>query len=587
MILLLGFAFLAGFVTILAPCIWPLLPIVLSSAAAGKSHLRPLGITLGIMLSFTVFTLAISLLVSLFHLDPNLVRLFAVIVLVFLGLTMIIPALSHLTESLVSKLAGKFGTTGQSQGSDFGSGFITGLSLGVVWTPCSGPILASIATLAATGQVTFSVVLVTLAYVIGVGIPLFLFAYGGQRVIGKTRFMSSYTGKVQQVFGVLMLLTALAIYTNYDKVLQLKLLDAFPSYSSALTSFEKNSIVKKQLDQLKGKTNSISSEEAIDLFNVTAQKVPEFTGINQWLNLPDGAGKESKALTMAELKGKVVLVDFWTYTCINCIRTLPFVTSWFDKYHDQGFVVVGVHTPEFAFEKETYNVLDAIKRYKIHYPVAQDNDYATWNAYSNQYWPAEYLIDAKGMVRRVHFGEGEYDQMEKAIQLLLKENGSTVSSDLVTMPDSAPKGQISPETYLGSKRMLYMTSSGKTVNGTQTFPTVNKIEANHFAFAGDWDVMDEYSVSGKDAAISYNFYAGDVYLVMGPSAKQSSSVKVLLDGKIIDSSMAGKDVVNGVVTVDSQRLYELVNLQGKTESHVLTIQFKTLGTQAFAFTFGN
>jgi len=587
MILLLGFAFLAGFVTILAPCIWPLLPIVLSSAASGKSHMRPLGITLGIMLSFTVFTLAISLFVSLFHLDPNLVRLFAVVVLIFLGIAMIIPALSRFTESLVSKLAGKFGTTGQAQGSDFGSGFLTGLSLGIVWTPCSGPILASIATLAATGQVTFSVVLVTLAYVIGVGIPLFIFAYGGQKVIGRTRFMSAYTGRVQQVFGVLMLLTALAIYTNYDKLLQLKLLNAFPSYSSALTSFEKNNKVKEQLDKLKGKSDMSSSTQNSELFNITPQKAPEFLGISQWLNNPAGIGKESKSLSMADLKGKVVLIDFWTYTCINCIRTLPFVTSWYDKYHDKGFVVVGVHTPEFAFEKDTKNVVDAISRYNIHYPVAQDNDYATWNAYSNQYWPAEYLIDAKGMVRRVHFGEGEYDKMEEAIQILLKENGSNVSSSLVTMPDHTPHGQLSHETYLGSKRMLYMTGSGKVASGLQTFPSVNKVEANHFTFAGEWNVMDEYSLGGKDAAISYNFYAGDVYLVMSPPFGKTAQVKVLLDGKVISEENSGKDVTNGLVTVDSDRLYELVNLKGKTEQHILTLQFLTSDTQVFAFTFGN
>jgi len=586
MIVLLLFAFLSGLVTILAPCIWPLLPIVLStSVAGGGGHKRPLGITLGIMLSFTIFTLSISYLIKLFHLDPNVLRIFAVVVIAILGVAMIIPGFSTLLELGISRLTSFFNRSGNTNSGGFISGFIAGLSLGLVWSPCAGPILASVAALAATGQVSFQVILVTLFYVSGVGIPLFIFAYAGQRFISGSRKLSPYLGRIQQAFGLVMIFTAIFIYTNKAQDFQIFLVEKFPALNSVFNGFESGDRVTKQLNNLKNNSSQVTQSN--DLFNVTAQKVPEFTGINQWLNLPDGAGKESKALTMAELKGKVVLVDFWTYTCINCIRTLPFVTSWFDKYHDQGFVVVGVHTPEFAFEKETYNVLDAIKRYKIHYPVAQDNDYATWNAYSNQYWPAEYLIDAKGMVRRVHFGEGEYDQMEKAIQLLLKENGSTVSSDLVTMPDSTPKGQISPETYLGSKRMLYMTSSGKTVNGTQTFPNVNKIEANHFAFAGDWDVMDEYSVSGKDAAISYNFYAGDVYLVMGPSAKQSSSVKVLLDGKIIDSSMAGKDVVNGVVIVDSQRLYELVNLQGKTESHVLTLQFKTLGTQAFAFTFGN
>lgn len=580
MILLLGFAFLAGFVTILAPCIWPLLPIVLSSAAAGKTHARPLGITLGIMFSFTFFTLSISLLVSLFHLDPNIIRLFAVAVLVFLGLSMIIPALSRLTELWVSRLAGKFGQRGQSQGSDFGSGFITGLSLGVVWTPCSGPILASIATLAATGQVSFQVVLVTLAYVTGVGIPLFLFAYGGQRIVGKTRFMSAYTGRIQQVFGVLMLLTALAIYTNYDKVLQLKLLDAFPSYSSALTSFEKNSAVKDQLDILKGKKSTTTTSDTSELFNEN-KPAPEFAGITKWLNT-------DKPLTINELKGKVVLIDFWTYTCINCIRTLPHVTSWHDKYKDQGFVVIGVHTPEFEFEKDTNNVLKAMKQYNIHYPVAQDNSFGTWNNYNNQYWPAEYLIDAKGSIRRTHFGEGKYDETEKAIQELLKEAGQKVTSGLDTMPDQTPKAQQSPETYLGSARMQYYYPNGAVGNGQQAFTLSENPQDNSFSLGGEWNITNENAISGKNATLTYHFTAGKVNLVLRPGSSKQGKMRVFIDGKVVDSTNAGHDVdaKDGIVTIDSDRLYNIVDLQEKVENHVLKLEFQIRGIEAFAFTFG-
>jgi len=586
MIILLSFAFLSGLVTILAPCIWPLLPIVLSTSVAGNGgHKRPLGITLGIMLSFTIFTLSVSYLIKFFHLDPNVLRIFAVVIIALLGVAMIIPGFNTLLELGISRLTGFFNRGNVSNEGGFISGFVAGLSLGIVWSPCAGPILASVAALAATGQVSFQVILVTFAYVTGVGIPLFIFAYAGQRFISGSRKLSPYLGRIQQVFGVIMILTAILIYTNKAQDFQLYLVDKFPALNSVFNGFESGDSVTKQLGNLKN--NSEQLTQTNDLFNVTPQKAPEFIGVSQWLNNPNGSGKDGKALSMADLKGKVVLIDFWTYTCINCIRTLPFVTSWYDKYHDKGFTVIGVHTPEFAFEKDTDNVLSAISRYNIHYPVAQDNDYATWNAYSNQYWPAEYLIDAQGMVRRVHFGEGEYDKMEEAIQKLLSENGAKVSSQLISMPDQTPQGQLSPETYLGSKRMLYMTGEGKAANGSQTFPTVNKVEANHFTFAGEWNVMDEYSVSGKDAAISYNFNAGNVYLVMGSSDKQSSRVKVLMDGKVIDSSMAGKDVKDGVVIVDSQRLYELVNLQGKTESHVLTLQFLTQGAQVFAFTFGN
>ena len=579
MILLLGFAFLAGLVTILAPCIWPLLPIVLSSAVGGKSHKRPLGITLGIMASFTFFTLAISYLVRLFHLDPNIIRLFAVVVLIFLGLSMIIPALSRITEIWVSRLAGKFGQRGQTQTSDFRGGFITGLSLGVVWTPCSGPILASIATLAATGQVSLSVVFVTLAYVIGVGIPLFIFAYGGQKLFSKTRFVSAYTGRIQQVFGFVMLLTALAIYTNYDKVIQLKLLDAFPSYSSALTSFEKNSAVKQQLDVLKGKkTTSSSNTDTSSLLNENTP-APEFIGITKWLNTDN-------PLTIKELKGKVVLIDFWTYTCINCIRTLPHITSWYEKYKDKGFIVIGVHTPEFEFEKDTNNVLKAIKQYNIHYPVPQDNNFSTWNAYSNQYWPAEYLIDSKGIIRRTHFGEGKYEEMEKAIQLLLKESGKKVSNDLEKMLDQTPVSQNSPETYLGSSRMQYYFPGGRVGNGKKVFRLSENLSSNSFSLGGEWDIQDENSMTGKDAMLNYNFTADKVFLVLRPGKNSSATVRVLLDGKVVNLERAGADVTDGIVNVDTDRLYNLIDLKGNAGSHTLKLEFLTPGIEAFAFTFG-
>ena len=377
MILLLGFAFLAGLVTILAPCIWPILPIVLSSSVAGKGHQRPLGITLGIMVSFGFFTLAISYLVNIFHFDPNALRIVAVIIIGFLGLTMIIPTLSSLIEVYISRLSGLFGQK-SNEGNGFGVGFITGLSLGIVWSPCAGPILAAIATLAATGRVSFSVVLITLAYVIGVGIPLFLFAYGGQRIITGTRSLSAHLGRIQQAFGLIMLLTAFAIYTNYDKVIETKLLDLFPVFSASLNTFENNTAIAQQLDLLKGKDTShvVTVSQKESLFNVD-RSAPDFAGISKWLN--------TDALpTLQSLRGKVVLVDFWTYTCINCIRTLPHLTSWYEKYKNQGFVIIGVHTPEFQFEHNTQNVLDAIKMYGIHYSVAQDNDYATWKNYDNE-----------------------------------------------------------------------------------------------------------------------------------------------------------------------------------------------------------
>ncbi|HVZ67301.1 MAG TPA: cytochrome c biogenesis protein DipZ [Patescibacteria group bacterium] len=585
MIALLFFAFLSGLVTIAAPCIWPLLPIVLSSSALG-GHRRPLGLTLGILTSFGLITLSISYLVKLLGFDANLLRLIAVIILLFLGLTLLLPPLTRIVEGLVSRFAGRFG--GANTGTGFWPGFLAGLALGVVWAPCAGPILATIATLSATRAVGFQIIIVTIVYLIGVGIPLFIFSYAGQKFIQKSRVFNKYTGVVQKIFGVIIILTALLIFTNYDKVIAANLLDAVPSYSNFINNLEGNSAVTKELNAIKGNKTDNNSESNSELFNVN-YPAPELTGINHWLNLPAGR----QVLSLSDLKGKVVLVDFWTYTCINCIRTLPFVTSWYDKYNKDGFVVIGVHTPEFEFEHDTNNVANAIKQYGIHYPVAQDNDYATWNAFKNQYWPAEYLIDKNGNVRRTHFGEGEYDQTEEAIRELLKENGASLSGGLVNKPDLTPKEQISPETYIGASRAQFYYPSGAIASGKYTnLKAGSNIPVNSYTLGGDWDIMDEYGVAGKNATLEYNFSADHVYLVMMPPKDgagtinpDSIGVKVFIDGKPANSSNSGDDVTNGQVKIDQDRLYNLVDLKNKPGQYLLKLEFSP-GIQVFAFTFG-
>lgn len=578
MLVLLLFAFISGLVTILAPCIWPLLPIIMSSSIAGTGHRRPLGITLGIMLSFGTLTLMISYLISIFKLDPNILRLIAVVVIGFLGLTMLVPPLTALFERGVSKLSGMFSQNPASPNTGFWGGFIAGLTLGIVWSPCAGPILASIATLAATGKVSFEIVLVTIAYVTGIGIPLFAFAYGSQKLILKSRQLSPYTARIQQFFGVIMILTAIAIFTNYDKAIQLKLLDLFPQFGQTLNSFEGNKAITTELNKLKNYQPTTADEGGLFNQNYPA---PEFIGITNWLN-------PNQPLTIASLKGKVVLIDFWTYTCINCLRTLPYVTAWYDKYHDQGLVVIGVHTPEFAFEKESKNVAAAIKQYNIHYPVAQDNNYDTWNAYQNQYWPAEYLIDAKGIVRRTHFGEGNYDESEKAIQALLQEAGQTVNTNLAatSIIDQSPTGEISPETYIGAQRMQYLYPSHRTTTGGQNFQLQSEIPLNSFSFGGPWTISDQFSSALTNAKLNYHFQAKKVFLVMAPPESGSTQVKVFLDGQPIPDNLAGADVKQGVVKVDSDRLYELIDLKTGIETHLLSLEFPDGGTQVYAFTFG-
>ncbi|MDP2838305.1 MAG: cytochrome c biogenesis protein DipZ [Candidatus Moranbacteria bacterium] len=419
MTILIAFAFLSGVVTIFAPCIWPILPIVLSAGATGGER-KPLGIVSGLAVSFMLVTLALAYIIQTIPFDPEVLRFFAVGVITILGLTFLIPPLGAQLEGIVSRLASFGGRYTRNSGTGFWGGFLTGFSLGLVWSPCAGPILATIATLAATQAVSFQVVFITLAFVLGVSLPLFALAVLGKKVLTKTRILAPYIGRIQQVFGLIMILAALAIYTGYDKKLQTSLLDTFPRYEGFLNGLEKNATVKEKLDELKSANgeNTLRTVEEPKL-NITSAlpqlgQAPEFVGIEKWLNT-------DSALTMKDLRGKVVLIHFWTYTCINCIRTLPYVTRWYEQYKDQGLVVVGVHTPEFPYEKKTENVLGAMSKYRINYPVAQDNQYQTWQAYNNRYWPAVYLVDAEGSIRLTHFGEGNYKEIEQAIQDLLEK----------------------------------------------------------------------------------------------------------------------------------------------------------------------
>jgi cytochrome c biogenesis protein CcdA/thiol-disulfide isomerase/thioredoxin len=522
------------------------------------------------MLSFGILTLGVSSLVRIFHFDPNILRIMAVVVIGFMGLTLFIPSLAGLIESAVSRISGLFPQS-NTNSRGFGPGLVTGLALGVVWTPCAGPILAAIASLSTLGLVNINVVLITAAYVTGIGIPLFIFAYSGQQIIAGTKLFSKRTRQVQQGFGVIMILTAAAIYTNFDTYLQAQLLNAFPWFNTTINAFESNSTINKQLEILQGRvpvTQQPADPNGVLNSNYPA---PEISGISNWLNLPAGG----QVPTINNLKGHVVLIDFWTYTCINCVRTLPFTTSWYNKYKEQGLVIIGVHTPEFQFEHDTVNVQAAIKMYGITYPVAQDNNYTTWNNFDNQYWPAEYLIDVNGTVRRTHFGEGEYDKTETAIQTLLKDAGKQVNSSLVNIPDQTPTTQISPETYLGTDRMEYYYPSGNTGNGNRTFTLNENPPQDSFSLGGNWDISGGNATAGNNATLVYHFTAGKVYLVMQPGKNGADKVKVLLDGKETSE-----------ITVNSDRLYTLIDLGKNSGTHILKLEFENPGTEVYAFTFG-
>lgn len=568
MILLLIFSFLAGIVTILSPCILPILPIVLSGGVGGGRR-KPLGIIIGFILSFTFFTLFLTTIVKLTGVSADALRTISVIIIFLFGISLLIPGFQILSERLFTKLSGLISTSGSHQG--FWGGLLIGLSVGLVWTPCVGPIIASVITLAATSSVNFAAFFITLAYSLGTAIPMFAIMIGGRGLLQKNQWLLRNAGIIQKVFGILMILTALAIFFQIDRKFQTYVLDTFPQYGVGLTKLEDNSFVSDELKKLQGSEGNI----------VGQPDAPEIVPGGEWFNLPSG----KKSLTIADLKGKVVLIDFWTYTCINCIRTLPYLKEWDKKYRDKGLVIIGVHTPEFEFEKNPENVGKAITDFGLQYPIIQDNEYATWRAYLNQYWPAKYFIDKNGKIRSFHFGEGEYDESEKLIQQLLQEAGSDVSRIKIANPEYSVETNT-PETYLGYGRIDNFVSPEKIAENKLANYTIPSFQrASSFAYGGKWLVGEEYALSTQNAELVFHYEAKNVFLVMRSIDGKPSRVKVFLDGEVIPQSYRGKDVIDGVVTVTTDRLYELVT-SPFMERHVLKLQFLDGNIEVYAFTFG-
>lgn len=585
MVLLLLFTFISGLVTLLAPCIWPILPIVLSSSASGGKK-KALGVTIGISFGFSLITLSISYLVSTIPFDPDLLRLFSVGVLLFMGATLVVPKLKELFASVLNRLLTKFGKKidPDNKSDSFFQGVFTGFVLGAVWSPCAGPILATIATLGATRSVNTEIILVTITYAIGLSIPLFLFTVFGNWFFTKTRFISRHTAHIQEYFGIFIILAAIAIYTGYDKIIQIKLLEFIPSYSNLLYKLEGSSQVRQELRRIRGGEKSVPFSEsgASDRVYLSGLpilgKAPDFSGISTWLNT-------EIPLTISELKGKVVLVDFWTYSCVNCIRTLPFLKNWYEKYRDKGFVIVGIHTPEFEFEKKTENVKNAVDRFAIKYPVGEDNSYKTWDAYNNNFWPAKYLIDAEGNIRLFHFGEGSYQQIETAIQNLINEKGTPVSEPVANIKDETPKVRNTPETYLGSYRLERFSSNEEQNPGYRIYSSKDEVPLDSFSLSGNWNMQQEYSEGKKESFLRLHFRSEKVFLVIHPKV-EGGRVKVFLDGGLVSESVSGKDVIDGVVIVDSPRLYEIVDLKGRRGEHELRLELLDDDIQFYAFTFG-
>jgi cytochrome c biogenesis protein CcdA/thiol-disulfide isomerase/thioredoxin len=539
-IVLLGIGFLAGIVTAISPCVLPVLPILLAGGASGR---KPLRIVTGLVASFVVFTLFASWLLSKLGLPQDLLRSIAIALLFVVAATLLVPQLGTLLERPFASLTRHRGG---------GGGFVLGVSLGLVFVPCAGPVLAAITVVAANNHIGLRALLLTVAYAIGAALPMLAIALGGRRVGARLRTQGA---RLRFASGVVIALVALGISFHVDD----RFATALPGYTQSLQKhIEDNSTARKQLANLRGGTTLVAKKKATSL-----NDLPDY-GVAPAL-VPGGRWFNTTPLTLRELRGKVVLVDFWTYSCINCLRTLPHLESWYAAYHPKGFVIIGVHTPEFAFEHVASNVGSAIKRLGIRYPVVQDNAYGTWNAYNNQYWPAEFLVDRSGDIRHIHFGESSYSETEGLIRRLLAVRGAMARS----VPDLTPSWLATPESYLGYDRLQRYAGSPIRHNRVNAYAFPKTLSQNELAYAGLWRVEAQRIDAGLGARLRLHFVAKHVYLVLGGRGR----VDVLLNGS-----------KTGSVNVGTYRLYTLVS-RSRPEDATLELRF-TPGVKAYAFTFG-
>ena len=588
MLTLVAIGFAAGLVTALSPCVLPVLPGILaaSSLTAGAavvggpgpgtgpvsvaaapqvSRRRPYLIVAGLLTSFTLLTLLGATLISVLGVPEGLLRGIALLTIIGVGLGLLIPGIGHQLERLFYR----FPNRGPVRGS---SAFVFGLTLGVVFVPCAGPVLAAITVLAASQGLSTGLVVLTLAFAAGLAIPLLLVARLG---VGAGRRLADRMPTVRKVAGAVLLLTGLAMAFGLADAVQ----RAVPGYVAAVQQrLEDNDTARGALDALRSDPRPAAAAGAPvgeQTFDECAQnsavladcgRAPELTGIVDWLNTP---GDAPLSLAGLQAEGRVVLVDFWTYSCINCQRTLPYITAWDAAYRDQGLTVIGVHSPEFAFEREVANVAERAKDFGVKYPIAIDNDFRTWRAYDQRYWPAHYLIDRSGTVRQVHYGEGAYNETEALIRELLAEQGAPVAQSAVTPGTQEANQAQTPETYLGFARARgythEITKDGPAEYATDPAATGS---ADGVTLRGTWTVRDEQAEAGPDAGLTLGYSAAKVFLVLGGEGTAT----------VTEGTTTREIEVSGAPT-----LYEL--RAGPAQRSTLTLDLEE-GLSAYAFTFG-
>jgi cytochrome c biogenesis protein CcdA/thiol-disulfide isomerase/thioredoxin len=584
MIALVLFAFVAGAATALSPCVLPVLPAVLSAGVTGGRR-RPLGVVAGLTLSFAFATVALVYAIDALGLPDSLLRDVAIAVLLGFGISLLVPGLGARVEAWIGRVVPTPKASGSGDG--FLSGLLVGASLGLVYAPCAGPILAGVITVSAAQPFTAGRLAVALAYAAGSAAVLYLLMIGGRRL---TTRLSRHSGQLQMAMGAVMVVVALAMVGDYDIRFQTAIADDLPELvvnpSRDIEAMPRlrDDLAMLREDQREG-LGTASPEEARPAPAGSASSLPllgaapDFADDQRWFNTVDG-----QPLSLADLRGRVVLVDFWTYTCINCIRTLPYLKAWDARYRQRGLTVVGVHTPEFPFERDAGNVADAIEQSGLRYPVVQDNAYATWDAYANQYWPAKYLIDARGQVRYTHFGEGDYGETEDAIRGLLAEAGERPGRARTQTRGEGVAAAATPESYLGAARADRFVN-GPIRPGVRAFELpADGVPLNGLAYGGTWSIADDGATAVRDARLELGFAAQRVFLVLGSRGGRPRDVRVLLDGDPLPDALAGRDVRAGRLTVRGERLYRLVDLGAPGERR-LTLELPP-GVSGYAFTFG-